>query len=128
MVCGKSLMLWYLDSDEHLAVVYRAHNIINDQEVAIKLELCTTGTGRMSSVKHEYNVLKQLEGAAGFPRPLWFGREASYYALVIDNLGPSLYNIFLSCDRKFSLHNVIILGEQLVSISDSKHTTYYKVG
>ena len=92
------------------------------------MELCTTGAGRIkSSVEHEYNVLKQLEGAAGFPRPLWFGREAPYYALVIDNLGPSLHNIFLSCGRKFSLHNVIILGEQLVSISDSKHSNPYYI-
>ncbi|KAJ8580116.1 kinase-like protein [Rhizopogon salebrosus TDB-379] len=107
------------------AVVYRAHNIINDQEVAIKLELCTTDTGRISSVGHEYNVLKQLEGAVGFPQPLWFGREVPYYALVINNLGPSLHNIFLSCDRKFSLHSVIILGEQLVSCLEHLHSCNY---
>src|SRR5882757_661863 len=34
-----------------------------------------TSTGRISSVEHEYNVLKPLEGTAGFPRPLWFGRH-----------------------------------------------------
>ncbi|KAG2053293.1 kinase-like protein [Suillus hirtellus] len=102
-----------MDSNGCLAVVHHAHNIINGQEVAIKLELCSTSTGHISSVKHKYNVLKQLKGAAGFPRPLWFSREAPYYALVINNLGPSLYDIFLSCGNKFSLCSVIILKEQL---------------
>ncbi|KAG1902854.1 kinase-like domain-containing protein [Suillus fuscotomentosus] len=97
-------------------VVHHVHNIINGQEVAIKLELCSTSTGHISSVEHEYNVLKRLEGAAG---------EAPYYALVINNLGPSLYNIFLSCGNKFSLCSFIILGEQLVSHLECLHSRNY---
>ena len=94
-----------------LAVVYRARNIIKDDAVAVKLEPIT----RSSSVQREYNILKHLEGGVGIPRALWFGRESTYHALVLDLLGPSLHSLFLSHSRKFSLDTVINLGDQLVS-------------
>ncbi|KAG1835405.1 casein kinase I delta [Suillus subalutaceus] len=62
----------------------------------------------------EYNILKHLEGGVGIPRALWFGRESTYHALVLDLLGPSLHSLFLSHSRKFSLETVINLGDQLV--------------
>jgi hypothetical protein len=49
-------------SDILLAVVYHAQNFLNDDVVAIKLEPVTDDP---SSVKHEYNTLKQLEGDVG---------------------------------------------------------------
>ncbi|KAG1844157.1 kinase-like domain-containing protein [Suillus subluteus] len=52
------------------AVVYSARNIINDDNVALKLE---TVVNHSSSVEREYWILKQLEGGVGIPRTLWFG-------------------------------------------------------
>ncbi|KAG1763768.1 putative casein kinase 1 [Suillus occidentalis] len=49
----------------------------------------------------------------GIPRALWFGRESTYHALVLGLLGPSLHDLFLTHDRKFSLHTVVNLGIQL---------------
>jgi serine/threonine protein kinase len=97
----------------YLAVVYHARNIINDDAVAVKLESITTG--QPSSVQREYTILKRLEGGLGIPRALWFGRESTYHALVLGLLGPSLHDLFLTHDRKFSLHTVVNLGIQLVS-------------
>ncbi|KAG2067851.1 kinase-like protein, partial [Suillus decipiens] len=56
-----------------------------------------------------------LEGGVGIPHALWFGRESAYHALVLDLLGPSLHNLFLSHNQKFSLHTVMNLGDQLLS-------------
>lgn len=94
-----------------LAVVYRAHNFLNDDVVAIKLELVTHNP---SSMEHEHPILKKLEGGVGIPRTLWFNRESKYHALALDLLGPSLHDLFLACDQKFSIHTVVNLGEQLV--------------
>jgi hypothetical protein len=93
--------------------VYRAQNIIgrNKYAVAVKLEEIT---GLSSSVEHEYYILKQLEGGVGIPRTLWFGRESTYYALVLELLGPSLYDLFLARNRKFSLHTIVNIGDQVV--------------
>lgn len=94
-----------------LAVVYQARNIINDGDVAVKLEPVTNNS---SSLEHEYLTLKRLEGGVGIPRALWFGRESQYHALVLDLLGPSLHDVFLAQNRKFSLHTVLNIGDQLV--------------
>ncbi|KAG1728225.1 casein kinase I isoform delta [Suillus lakei] len=94
------------------AVVYRAQNFLNDDIVAIKLKPVTN---KPSSVEHEHDILKQLEGGVGIPHALWFGSESTHYALALDLLGPSLYDLFLACNHKFSLHTVVNLGDQLLS-------------
>ncbi|KAG2102533.1 casein kinase I isoform delta [Suillus discolor] len=103
------------------AVVYRAQNIIKNDAVAIKLEPIT----HSSSVQHEYNILKHLEGGVGIPHALWFGRESTYHALILDLLGPSLHSLFLSHGQKFSLETVINLGDQLLSRLEYVHSHNY---
>ncbi|KAG2119732.1 kinase-like protein [Suillus discolor] len=93
------------------AVVYRARNIIKDDAVAIKLE----PIDHSSSMQCEYCILKNLEGGVGIPCALWFGRELTYHALVLNLLGPSLHHIFCTHNRKFSLDTVVNLGDQLLS-------------
>ncbi|KAG1767745.1 kinase-like domain-containing protein, partial [Suillus placidus] len=94
--------------------VYRAQNFLNDNIIAIKLGPVTNTP---SSMEHEHHILKQLEGGIGIPHALWFGRESSYHALALDLLGPSLYDLFLACNHKFSLQTVVNLGDQLVLYS-----------
>lgn len=98
-----------------LTVVSRAQNFLNDDIVAIKLEPVTNNP---SSVEHEHEILTQLEGGVGIPCALWFGRESTHYALALDLLGPSLQDLFLASNRKFSLNTVINLGDQLVPWSN----------
>ncbi|KAG1826510.1 kinase-like domain-containing protein [Suillus variegatus] len=107
------------------AVVYHAWNIMKDDAVAIKLELIANHS---SSVQHEYAILKRLKGGVGIPRALWFGRESAYHALVLDLLGPSLHDIFLTHNRKFSLHTVVNLGDQLLSRLEYIHSHNYVHG
>ncbi|KAG2136386.1 casein kinase I [Suillus clintonianus] len=104
------------------AVVYHARNIIKDDAVAVKLESITA---QPSSVQREYAILKRLEGGVGIPRALWFGRESTYHALVLGLLGPSLHDLFLAHDRKFSLHTVVNLGIQLLSHLEYIHSNNY---
>ncbi|KAG2349501.1 kinase-like protein, partial [Suillus weaverae] len=104
--------------------VYRAWNIIKDDAVAIKLE----PIAHSSSMQREYNILKHLEGGVGIPCALWFGRESTYYALVLDLLGPSLHSLFLLHSCKFSLDTVINLGDQLLSCLEYIHLHSYVHG
>ncbi|KAG1894250.1 protein kinase [Suillus fuscotomentosus] len=92
-------------------VVYRARNIINDDDLAIKLERLINNA---SSLEHEYRILKHLEGGAGIPRAVWFSREATFHALVLNLLGPSLHDLFIMHNRKFSLHTVLNFRDQLL--------------
>ncbi|KAG0693539.1 putative casein kinase I [Suillus ampliporus] len=72
-----------------------------------------------------YAILKRLEGGIGIPCALWFGRESKYHALVLSLLGPSLHDLFLAHDRKFSLHTVVNLGIQLLSCLEYIHSNNY---
>ncbi|KAG0702688.1 kinase-like domain-containing protein [Suillus ampliporus] len=106
----------------HLAVVYSAWNIINDDHVALKLE---TVVEHSSSLEREYWILKQLEGGVGIPRTLWFSRESAYHALVLELLGPSLHQLFLANNQRFSLLNIVNLGVQLLSRLEYIHSHNY---
>ena len=46
-----------------------------------------------SFVERKHYVLKELINIAGLPCPCWFGKESNFNALVIDLLGPSLYQL-----------------------------------
>ncbi|KAG1887972.1 casein kinase 1, epsilon [Suillus fuscotomentosus] len=105
-------------------VVYRAQNIIKDVAVAVKLE----PIAHSSSVQREYNILKHLEGSVGIPCVIWFGRESMYHALVLDLLGPSLHNLFLAHNQKFSLNMVVNIGDQLLSHLEYIHSHNYVHG
>ncbi|KAG1788504.1 casein kinase I isoform delta [Suillus variegatus] len=93
--------------------------------VAVKLEPIIA---RSSSVQREYHILTQLKGGVGIPCALWFGRESIYHTLVLDLLGPSLHDLFLKHDRKFTLHSVVNLADQLLSRLQYIHSHNYVHG
>ncbi|KAG2037957.1 kinase-like domain-containing protein [Suillus americanus] len=74
-----------------------------DDAVAVKLEPIIDGS---SSLQHEYC-------GVGIPRALWFSRESTYHALVLDLLGPLLHDLSLMHNQNFSLHTVVNLPDQL---------------
>ncbi|KAG0696661.1 kinase-like domain-containing protein [Suillus ampliporus] len=67
-------------------VVYHARNIINDDDLAVKLEPLINNS---SSLGHEYRILKQLKGGAGILHVVWFGREAILHTIL--NVGDQLH-------------------------------------
>lgn len=69
--------------------------------------------------------MKRLGSGVGIPRALWFGRESTYHALVLDLLGPSLHDLFLANNQKFSLHAVTNLGGQQLSRLEYIHSDNY---
>ncbi|KAG1766767.1 hypothetical protein EDD22DRAFT_844781 [Suillus occidentalis] len=92
------------------AVIYSAWNIINDDHAALKLE---TIVNHSSSVECEYFILKQLKGRVkaelASPAPSGLDRELAYHVLVLELLGPSLHQLFLANNWRFSLLNVMNL-------------------
>ncbi|KAG0692914.1 kinase-like domain-containing protein [Suillus ampliporus] len=75
------------------AVVYHAWNIMKNNVVAVKLKLITDNS---SSVESH-----------------WFSQESTYHAMVLDLLGPSLQDLFLMHNQRFSLCTIVNLGDQL---------------
>ena len=44
----------------------------------------------------------------------WFGTDASYSMMAMQMLGPSIEDLFTSCNRRFSLKTVLMLADQMV--------------
>jgi hypothetical protein len=51
----------------------------------------------------------------GVPEVKWFGSNEQSRILVMQLLGPSLNTIFQSCHRRYTLINVLVIADQLVS-------------
>uniref|UniRef100_A0A1D1XPF8 non-specific serine/threonine protein kinase n=1 Tax=Anthurium amnicola TaxID=1678845 RepID=A0A1D1XPF8_9ARAE len=99
--------------------IYLGTNIINGEEVAIKLESIKA---KHPQLEYEAKVYKTLAGGVGIPFVRWFGVECDYNAMVIDLLGPSLEDLFNFCNRKFTLKTVLLLADQLISRIEYIHS------
>ena len=56
----------------------------------------------------------KLSRGTGIPRTHWFGTEAGFDAMVIERLGPSIDDLFIQRNFRFSLKTVLLLAGQLV--------------
>ncbi|RHZ75612.1 hypothetical protein Glove_212g42 [Diversispora epigaea] len=99
--------------------IYLGTNIINGEEVAIKLE---STKAKHPQLEYESKVYKTLAGGVGIPFVRWYGTECDFNAMVIDLLGPSLEDLFNFCNRKFSLKTVLLLADQLISRIEYIHS------
>ena len=88
------------------------HDVLLGKNVIIKLEPVD---GKGHTLHHEYCVYTKLSGGTGIPCVRWFGMEASFYAMVVEYLGPSLEDLFVRCRFKFTVKTVLLLAGQLVS-------------
>jgi hypothetical protein len=93
--------------------IYLAHDILSEQDVAIKLEPVE---GKHHALEHEFNVYLKLGRGTGIPRAYWFGTETGFNAMVISRLGRSLDELFVRCNFRFSVNTVLQLASQLVRI------------
>ena len=71
------------------------------------------------------SVLMQYPSAVsyslvGIPSIKWCGAEGDYNVMVMELLGPSLEDLFNFCSRQFGLKTVLLLADQLVSVSSSQ--------
>jgi len=91
--------------------VYLACDILSEHAIVIKHERVK---GQKHFLHHEFYVYIKLEGKLGVPHIHWFGTEAGFDVMVIDQLGQSLDDLFVCCDFQFMIKTVLLLAEQLV--------------
>ncbi|WBW71038.1 serine/threonine protein kinase (CK1 family) Hhp2 [Schizosaccharomyces osmophilus] len=98
--------------------IYLGLNVVNGEQVAVKLEPLKS---RHHQLEYEFRVYNILKGNIGIPIIRWFGIVNNYNAMVMDLLGPSLEDLFCYCGRKFSLKTVVLLADQLISRIEYVH-------
>ncbi|KAJ1343602.1 hypothetical protein BSLG_001871 [Batrachochytrium salamandrivorans] len=71
--------------------IYLGTNVVNQEEVAVKLE---STRAKHPQLEYEARVYKSLAGGVGIPFVRWYGVEMDFNCMVIDLLGPSLEDLF----------------------------------
>ncbi|XP_051186432.1 casein kinase 1 isoform X3 [Lolium perenne] len=99
--------------------LYLGINIQNGEEVGIKLEPVKS---KHPQLHYESKVYMLMQGGTGIPHLKWYGVEGEYNVMVIDLLGPSLEDLFNSCNRKFTMKTVLMLADQLITRVEYMHS------
>jgi len=86
--------------------------------VAVKLEPVQS---KRPQLLYEYQLYRVLAGSVGIANVRWYGVERDFNVLVLDQLGPSLEDLFNFCGRKFSTKTVLMLAEQCIVRIENLH-------
>jgi serine/threonine protein kinase len=98
--------------------VYAGKHVETGSEVAIKLESFKVMPPTLDSESIVYQV---LSGCTGIPKWHEYGMKGKYNFMVIELLGPSLRNVFKSCDKQFGMNTICVIAEQMITCLEQVH-------
>ncbi|CAN1335748.1 Casein kinase 1-like protein HD16, partial [Linum perenne] len=77
---------------------------------------------------YEWQVYNTLGGSYGVPRVHFKGRHGDYYVMVMDMLGPSLWDVWNSSGQAMSAEMVSCIAVESLTILDKMHARGYVHG
>ncbi|KAK9130869.1 hypothetical protein Sjap_011356 [Stephania japonica] len=92
----------------------------NAIEVALKFER-RNSKGCTNGPPYEWQVYNTLNGCYGLPLVHHKGRQGDYYVLVMDMLGPSLWDIWNSNKQSLTEEMVACIAVEAISILEKLH-------
>ncbi|AEC07749.1 putative protein kinase CK1-CK1-Pl family [Arabidopsis thaliana] len=96
-------------------------------EVALKFEH-RTSKGCNYGPPYEWQVYNALGGSHGVPRVHFKGRQGDFYVMVMDILGPSLWDVWNSTTQAMSTEMVACIAIEAISILEKMHSRGYVHG
>ncbi|KAJ4792429.1 casein kinase I [Rhynchospora pubera] len=90
-------------------------------EVALKFEH-RNSKGCNYGPPYEWQVYSTLNGCYGIPSVHYKGRQGDYYILVMDMLGPSLWDVWNSVGQAMSPSMVACIAVEAISILEKLHS------
>ncbi|XP_019096979.1 PREDICTED: casein kinase 1-like protein HD16 [Camelina sativa] len=96
-------------------------------EVALKFEH-RSSKGCNYGPPHEWQVYNTLGGSHGVPRVHFKGRQGDYYVMVMDMLGPSLWDLWNTSGQAMSSEMVACIAVESLSILEKMHAKGYVHG
>lgn len=97
--------------------IYKGQNIRTNEFVAIKVEKIID---KLKLLKNESRVYQHLNSCDCVPQVKWFGKDNTYYYMVINLLGDSLQDLILKT-HKFSLVLTLKIGIKIITILKTIH-------
>ncbi|MCO5608231.1 hypothetical protein L7F22_062437 [Adiantum nelumboides] len=96
-------------------------------EVALKFEH-RNSKGCNSGPPYEWQVYNALNGCYGVPHVHYKGRQGEFYIMVMDMLGPSLWDVWNSSNQSMSTEMVACIAVESLSILEKMHAKGYVHG
>ncbi|KAL7150784.1 hypothetical protein ABFS83_05G136700 [Erythranthe nasuta] len=96
-------------------------------EVALKFEH-KSSKGCNYGPPYEWQVYSTLGGSHGVPRVHYKGRQSDYYIMVMDMLGPSLWDVWNNNSHTMSIEMVACIAIEAISILEKLHSKGYVHG
>ncbi|XP_061369572.1 casein kinase 1-like protein HD16 isoform X3 [Gastrolobium bilobum] len=96
-------------------------------EVALKFEH-RSSKGCNYGPPYEWQVYNALGGSHGVPRVHYKGRQGDYYIMVMDILGPSLWDVWNNNSHTMSTEMVACIAIEAISILEKMHSRGYVHG
>ncbi|XP_042418506.1 casein kinase 1-like protein HD16 [Zingiber officinale] len=96
-------------------------------EVALKFEH-RNSKGCSYGPPHEWQVYSALGGCYGVPKVHYKGRQGDYYVMVMDMLGPSLWDAWNSSGQTMTSEMVACIAVESISILEKMHAKGYVHG
>jgi len=102
--------------------VYSGIITINQEKIAIKMEKIEKNSP--GTLEIETRRLLYLQGD-GIPKIYCYGNNQTHNILIQELLGRSLEDIFNSCNKKFSLKTVCVLGIEMLKLIKYVHSKHH---
>ncbi|KAL4355678.1 hypothetical protein AHAS_Ahas09G0010700 [Arachis hypogaea] len=96
-------------------------------EVALKFEH-RSSKGCNYGPPYEWQVYNTLGGSHGVPQVHYKGRQGDYYVMVMDMLGPSLWDVWNNNSHSMSTEMVACIAIEAISILEKMHSRGYVHG
>nr|XP_029120242.1 casein kinase 1-like protein HD16 isoform X1 [Elaeis guineensis]XP_029120244.1 casein kinase 1-like protein HD16 isoform X1 [Elaeis guineensis]XP_029120246.1 casein kinase 1-like protein HD16 isoform X1 [Elaeis guineensis]XP_029120247.1 casein kinase 1-like protein HD16 isoform X1 [Elaeis guineensis]XP_029120248.1 casein kinase 1-like protein HD16 isoform X1 [Elaeis guineensis]XP_029120249.1 casein kinase 1-like protein HD16 isoform X1 [Elaeis guineensis] len=96
-------------------------------EVALKFEH-RSSKGCNYGPPYEWQVYNTLGGIHGVPRVHYKGRQGDYYVMIMDMLGPSLWDVWNNKSHTMSIEMVACIAIEAISILEKIHSKGYVHG
>ncbi|KAE9462307.1 hypothetical protein C3L33_05785, partial [Rhododendron williamsianum] len=96
-------------------------------EVALKFEH-RNSKGCNYGPPYEWQVYNTLGGSHGVPRVHYKGKQGDYFIMVMDMLGPSLWDVWNSSGQSMSSDMVACIAVESLSILEKMHSRGYVHG
>ncbi|KAI4376290.1 hypothetical protein MLD38_014072 [Melastoma candidum] len=96
-------------------------------EVALKFEH-RSSKGCNYGPPYEWQVYSALGGSHGVPRVHYKGRQGDYYIMVMDMLGPSLWDVWNNNSHTMTVEMVACIAVESISILEKLHARGYVHG